>query len=458
MQKDTAYNADVIIVGSGAAGLMAAVEAAAAGAKVLVLESEAQTGGSTRLSGAYVALCETPLQPGTRAEFLDDLLESHQHDCQKDLSRLYAEEAPHTWKQLDGLGIHFVRTFQFAHMSKPWAHELSGERMGGGAEIVTVLESAARARGVAIVASTRARRLILDNGRVIGVTAERGGRTFPYRSRSVLLASGGFTRNRDLIRNFGRPGAEQILPLTGEGSRGDGLVMGMAAGAGTAYMTAGVAPTAPTDPATGKGVMMLYAGAIAVNKAGKRFCRESDLYIDTCWAALAQPDAAFVQVYDNRMRENYAQTMMGKVLTGFDETSAGLLEGLATGIAKAGYDADATLATVESYNEAVRTGGDSEFNRTNLVGNSGELLPVAEPPFYAVHCCAGTTHFNGGLSVDTDMAVLDVFGEPIPGLYAAGETTGGFHGVGYMSGTFVGMALIFGRVAGRNAALTASTS
>lgn len=447
-----AGHADVVIVGSGAAGLMAAVEAADAGARVLVLESEPKTGGSTRLSGAYVALCETALQPASREEFLADLIESHHFDCREPLSKLYADEAASTWRRLEDLGVHFIRTFQFAHMSKPWAHELSGEHMGGGAEIVTALEAATRKKGVEIATSTRATRLIIERGRVTGVVAQRGNRQVQYSAGSVLLASGGFTRNDDLIRNFGRPGADAILPMTGEGSRGDGLIMGMGVGAGLDYMTAGIAPTAPADPETGNGVMVIYAGAIAVNRDGRRFCRESDLYIDTCWAALAQPQSDFLQIYDRRMRENYAATMMGKVLTGFQEIGVGTLAELGTEIGRRGFNAEATLATVAKYNAAVKAGHDDEFSRTNLVGASGALLPIEEPPFYAVHCRAGTTHFNGGLTVDTDMAVLDVFGDPIPGLFAAGETTGGFHGAGYMSGTFVGMALIFGRVAGRNAA------
>ena len=456
MPHDQKRDADVIVVGSGAAGLMAAVEAADAGASVHVLESEAETGGSTRLSGAYVALCETPLQPGTRAEFLEDLLHSHHDDCQEDLSRLYVEEAPSTWRRLDELGIHFVRTFQFAHMSKAWAHELSGEKMGGGAEIVTVLEAAARAKGVRISTSTRAKRLVVEGGRVAGVLAERAGAEAVFKARrGVVLATGGFTRSRELIRNFGRPGAEAILPLTGQGSRGDGLVMGMGIGAGTSYMTAGVAPTAPSDPETGKGVMVLYAGAIALNERGERFCRESDLYIDTCWAVLAQPNACCVQIYDSRMRANYAQTMMGKVLTGFREVEAGSIAELAGKLEAAGFDASGIVRGVERYNFGVRQGRDEDFGRTNLVGSSGELLPIEQGPFYAAFCQAGTTHFNGGLTVDTTMNVRDVFGAPIPGLYAAGELTGGFHGAGYMSGTFVGMALIFGRVAGKSAALAA---
>lgn len=446
---------DVIVVGAGAAGLMAAVEAADAGASVCIVESEAEVGGSTQLSGAYVTLCETELQPGSREELLEDLLHSHQDDCQEDLSRLYVDEAPGTWRRLDELGVKFVRTFQFAHMSKPWAHELSGESMGGGAEIVACLKSALRKRGVTLLTSARVVRLMRREQRVTGVEVEKKGhRSKLHARRGVVITTGGFTRSVDLIRNFGRPGSEMILPMTGEGSRGDGLLLGMSMGAGIAYMMAGIAPTAPIDEATGKGVMAVYAGAIAVNLAGHRFTRESDLYIDLCWSALRQPKATFAQIYDAPMRTAYADTMMGKVLTGYREIEAGSVPELADILSRDfGFAADALVEAVAEYNNDVASSGiDNQFGRTNLVGTSGTLRQLGTAPFYAAVCRPGTTHFNGGLSIDNAMRVRDVFGEPIEGLYAAGEVTGGFHGAGYMSGTFVGMALIFGRLAGSNAA------
>ena len=87
-----------------------------------------------------------------------------------------------------------------------------------------------------------------------------------------------------------------------------------------------------------------------------------------------------------------------------------------------------------------------------MVGSNGRPVPIAEPPFYGLITVPGTTQNNGGLKVDTLLRVIDVFGEPIKGLFAAGEVAGGFHGNGYLSGTHVGAAIIFGQLAGMHAA------
>ena len=115
-------------------------------------------------------------------------------------------------------------------------------------------------------------------------------------------------------------------------------------------------------------------------------------------------------------------------------------------------NADAMVETVNRYSSYVDAGDDPEFGRKNLVGTSGKPVKLDTAPFYGIISVPGTTHYNGGLRINTKMQVINVFGEIIPGLYAAGEVTGGFHGAGYMSGSALGMALIFGLIAGRNAA------
>jgi fumarate reductase flavoprotein subunit len=447
-------SADIVVVGCGAAGLSAAIEAADRGADVVVLESQPQPAGSTRLSAGYAVFCDTELEPGPAEELYEDLLEAHHDDHDEALVRLYVQEAPKAYLRLKEIGVDFVRTFQFAHMRRPWGHEVRSDSLHGGAELGNRLEKAARSRGARIVTSARARKLIWDStGRVTGTVVEHQGGTSEIEARSgVVLASGGFTRNPGMIRNYGAPGTEAILPITGAGSLGDGLTMALARGADTAYMAAGVAPTGPADAKTGKGTMVIYSGAILLNLDGERFCNESDLYNDISWAGLRQPSALMFQVYDARIREAYLRTMLGRTLVGYDEyVSDDLGDLLAEMAAREGLDAVAASKSICLYNEDICQGRDTAQGRTHMVGTSGKPVPIVEPPFYGMVTVPGTTHFNGGLKIDPAMRVIDVFDQPIPGLFAAGEVTGGFHGRGYLSGTHIGMALIFGQVAGRNA-------
>jgi fumarate reductase flavoprotein subunit len=431
---------------------MAAIEAAEHGAAVLVLERERHTGGSTRLSGGFVALCETELQPGTRAELLDDLVESHHHDADHRLSELYVHDAPDMYERLAELGIRFATTKQFAHMSRAWGHELPTGGMSGGAQIVETLEGAARERSVEIVTSARARRLFRDSsGAVVALEVVRDGQTGTVEAgKAVILGTGGFTRNQSLIKNFGRPGTEKIFPLTGSGSHGDGLVMAMDLGAATAYLGVGVAPTGPVEPTTGKGSLVNYSGGILVNKEGRRFCDESAGYLDISWAGLTQTDTTMVQIFDERIHTSYMADMVGQTLSGWKaQKDESLPEVLRAVDRDCSLDVAAAYETVAAYNRSVDAGEDPDFGRRNLIGTSGDLVKIECPPFYALITVPGTTHFNGGLRVETDMRVLDLFGEPIGRLYAAGEVIGGFHGAGYLSATCVGSALIFGRRAGR---------
>ena len=119
--------------------------------------------------------------------------------------------------------------------------------------------------------------------------------------------------------------------------------------------------------------------------------------------------------------------------------------------AKAGLDAAALRATIDRYNAQVDAGADPDFGRRHLVHNHGALRRIETPPFYAHASTAALYGTYCGVAVDPGMRVLDVFGEPIPGLRAAGEMVAGFHGAAYMTGSALGKALIFGRIAGQRA-------
>jgi len=457
MSDESAF--DVVIVGAGAAGMFAAIEAAELGAEVLILESQKEIGGSTRLSGGYVALCETEMQSGSKEELLADLAESHHFDANEALSQTYVNNAPDTYVRMKELGIHFVRTETFAHMQKPWAHELPTGELGGGAQIAARLIAAAEARGVQVWLNSRASRLAVDaRGRVNGVFIESHVKSSPILARrGVVIASGGFTRNLELVKTFGRPGSEHIRPITGLGSNGDGLLMAMGIGAGLAYIGVGVAPTVPMDPITGKSCLVNYAGGILLNLDGKRFVNESIVYLDISWAGLLQASGIMLQVYDSRIRDAYQGSMLGQVIFGGTEYEADDLAELFAAVAR-DYPLDIQMAleSVSTYNAQVERGVDPDFGREHPLGKggigsaSGDLVRIDSGPFYTAPTVAGTTHFNGGLKVDARMQVIDVFESPISGLFAAGEVTGGFHGAGYLSASLIGGALVFGRIAGKS--------
>ncbi|MBT0779086.1 FAD-dependent oxidoreductase [Paracoccus sp. pheM1] len=445
--------ADVVVVGGGGAGLAAAVEAAEGGARTVLLESEGATGGSTALSAGHTAFCDTTIVPGGREALYADLIAAHDGEGDHGLSRLYVDEAGATCEWLAERGIHFARSVQLAKMSRPWAHEMPLSGKGGGAQITEGLEQAARKAGAQILPGHRARRLHLEGDRVTMLDGNGPEGAFRIRAaRGIVLASGGFTRNAEMIRNWGPKGADKIVPFTGAGSRGDGLTMALALGCGTAYMAPGISPTGPADPVTGKGVLMIYAGAVMINRDGQRFHRESDLYSDISKAGMSQPDTLMIQVYDQRAKDYFATTMWARALTGFVEHAAPDLPSLLNKLAEeCGLDAAAAAETIADYNRSLPDG--DRLGRRHLVGDSGQATPVDSAPYYAAITRPGTSHYNGGVQVTTRMEVKDVFGNVIPGLYAAGEIIGGFHGPNYMSATQVGKALIFGRVAGRSAAM-----
>lgn len=453
MPDISAYAADVVVAGAGVAGFMAAIEAAEAGARTLLLEAESEPGGSGALAAGQTTLCETALEPGAREVLYDDLLAAHRGDHDEALVRLYVDQSGATYDRLVDLGVNYASTVQLAHMSRPWAHEVAhGSR--GGATLVERLREAAQQRGVELLTSVRVRRLQTDGQKAVcGVVGWRDGTEVGVAaSHAVVLTTGGFTRSPELIGNFGPAAMSALRPLTGAGSRGDGLRAAMALGAGTAYITAGIGPTAPVDPTTDKGTLVFYTGGVILNRAGSRFVRESDVYSDITRAALDQPEGLMIHVYDAAVKAAYQRTLWASVgsLTGYREFQANTLSGLLAALSsETGLDADAALATIEDYNLGIqRDGVDPVFGRRHLVGGAGALIPLDRGPFFGTVTVPGTTHFNGGLHVDENMRVMDVFGEPIPRLFAAGEIVGGFHGNGYMSGTQWGQALIFGRQAG----------
>src|SRR5690606_21837625 len=198
--------------------------------------------------------------------------------------------------------------------------------------------------------------------------------------------------------------------------------------------------------------LAVYKGAIAVNQDGHRFVNESISYKLLGDACIRQPYGATYQILDRRILESGDNRV--RILDFERRLEEGLmieaptLRELAQLIE---IPEDTLVATVEQYNGYVDAGEDPDFGRTHLVHRHGELQRIEQGPFYAYPSTAAVFGTYCGVCVTPEMQVVDVFGDVIDGLYAAGEMVGGLHGAAYITGTALGKAAIFGRIAARTA-------
>ncbi|MGW1026455.1 FAD-dependent oxidoreductase [Streptomyces sp. NPDC002577] len=442
--------ADVVVAGAGLAGLAAAVAAAEAGARVVICEKQPDIGGSTVLSAGLSAFAGTDEQAAEGIAddaglLRRDLLETGQHRNDPALVDTYCAEQLATYRWLRGLGIAYGEVHAASGQSVPRSHPTDTR------VLVATLLDRARELGADFLPGTPVRRLLVEDGRVVGVTTDGG----TLRARAVVLASGGFSQNPELLARFA-PQMERALRGGGAGSTGDGLLMAWKAGAGvidTPYIkgTFGIHPD-PGGAEGGTGILAVYKGAIAVNGGGQRFIDESLPYKVIGDACLAQDGGIAHQIFDARVMAlsdasvpiyDFAARLAGGLLKRADT-----LEELAKQL---DIPADALTATVTEYNTAIEQGIADPLGRRTLSGGVGRPTPMATAPFYAHPSTTVVLATYCGLTIDPRARVLDVYGEVIPGLYAAGEITGGLHGAGYVTGTSIGKAAVFGRIAGLSA-------
>ena len=453
----TTLRTGLLVVGAGLAGYAAALEAARLGAQVLVLEKTAQPGGSSVMSSGCMAFAGTDLQLAAGVadspELLrQDLLEVGQHENDPALVQAYATYQHETYSWLRDLGVQFSPAIESsAGQSVPRVHTVDPAQM---------LEQLATACGqtgrVQIATSTRATRLRRAGGAgaVTGVRAEGAAGAFDIDAGDgVVLASGGFSNNIGLVCRFAPQVAHAVF-VGGEGATGDGLRMAWALGADLRDMAfiKGTFGKHPTGTSSNHPCLAVYKGAIAVNRDGRRFVDESLSYKLLGDAVLRQPGHTGFQVFDQQVFDRGDERV--RIFDFARRLKQGLLLRAPTlpALARvAGLPEAALCETVAGYNSAVEAGRDPLFGRASLVHGQGVLHPITQGPFYAYPSAAAVFGTYCGLRVDANMRVIDVFEQPITGLYAAGEVVGGLHGGAYMTGSALGKAAVFGRLAARSA-------
>ena len=447
---------DVIVVGAGLAGWSAALSAAEEGADVVLLEKQAESGGSTILSGGFFSFAGTDMQMAlgledTPAKLERDLIAVGEGKNDPDLVSAFAHGQLGLYDWMVQRGAIFTDIELSSGQSVARSHRADPSQV-----IASFREVASRqlypltcrfdcaVSNVTVGEDGSASGVVTADGKHISA---RGG---------VILTSGGFSRSEQLLKRFA-PRQAAALRIGGAGNVGDGLRMAMDIGAGSRDFefikgTFGTHPS--TQPDQHEILLAFYLGALIINTAGERFVDESISYKLLGDACLDQPDARAFQVFDSAV---YAASKPGVPLFDFQPMlDRGLLirddtlDGLAT---KVGMDADALVASLTAYNDSLsQVGYDRAFGRRHLCFTSGDLVPIAKPPFYAFPSTTALLATYCGLTVSSDTEVINMGHKPIRGLYAAGEIVGGFHGAAYMTGSSLAKAAFFGRRAGALAA------
>lgn len=443
---------DVVVLGTGPGGMAAVAAAAAEGAEVVAVEALEHIGGNSVWSTGYLAFVNSQMQADQGiADDEDTFVRDawHMVELARDdfgvvwdeaLVRLFALESAETYRILTERGVRFSR-----FIPRPQQHTI--DRMAAVEDtwmFLRAFQPDFDLPSVSTLYRTAAQRLRSDaSGRVTGVVAERTGADGDRETvaitarRGVVLATGGYQSN-PLLRLRYQPEHLASGPYLGvDTCRGDGHLMGQAVGGDLVNMTF-VPPLVIVSSS-------LVEDAIAVNDAGARFHDEAGPYENRVAALLAQPGRRGWYVFDSVVAAE-KEALIAQMPR--PAVAADTLPELAELI---GIPAAALVGTVEEWNRFLAGSAprDPAFGRVVLPPGR---RTAATGPFTAVPMVVGVNFCSGGFRVTQSMQVIDVFGTPIPGLYAAGDCVGGLNAVADLGGIRIAGGFTLGRVAGRAAA------
>ncbi len=497
--ETVSYDADVVVIGAGGAGMTAAMTAADAGQKVVILESQAMVGGNSARATGGMNAAKTVYQDenefdqaagvektlATAAEkYADnetitalaktvseqwaayqanptgyfDSVELMELDTMVGGKGINDPELVKTlcegtadaidWLDENGITLHNVSSFGGASVKRihrPVNEE--GKVVSVGAYMIPLLQENCEKRGIDIVLNTTVDTILTDaNGAAVGVSGtDKDGNTVVVNAKSVILATGGFGANLDMVTQY-KPELAGFMTTNAAGAQGQGIEMATAIGAGTVDMDQiQIHPTVEANTAALITEGLRGDGAILVNANGERFIDEVGTRDVVSAAEIAQPGSYSWLIVDQAMADA-SSVIQGYIKKGYTKTGA-TYEELAKEL---DVDPAAFANTMETWNSYVEAKNDPDFGRTSFAN------PLNNGPYYAIKVTAGVHHTMGGVTINSATEVLKEDGTVIPGLFAAGEVTGGVHGANRLGGTAVADFVVFGRIAGESAANYAS--
>ncbi len=470
VQAQKVIDADIVVVGAGASGTAAAFAAGELGAKVVMIEKQPVPGGTGNFSEGIFAV-ESSLQRAmnytlTKDQAFKMIMDYSHWRANAKLVRAFVDKSPDTIEWLKKNGVEFEQvTSNYPGGLYTW-HIYHGR---GAAVIKTLQTKLVKDFGGQILLETPGKQLLTDNGKVVGIIAENAdGQSIRINAKAVILATGGFGNNKEMLREYTR--FPDVMPIGNQGKNGDGIKMAWAVGADKLGMDVMMSyRPGPVGESTTS-----HVGAAAkqphlwLNPQGERFCDESVIFQ---WPfagnALENQGGVMYVVFDEGTKQ-YMQThgidvgvgVMVPVTTKLDKFDEDFKRAEGAGVAfkastldelakKTGMNASLLKATVSSYNTFYTNRHDTEFAK-----DPKYLQPIQKAPFYAVKSVATTLGTLGGVRVDEKMRALTQEKKPISGLFVVGNIAAGMYGDSYdllMAGSTVGFAMNTGRIAAENA-------
>jgi fumarate reductase flavoprotein subunit len=456
--QSTPFESDIVVIGGGGSGLAAALAAAEKGIKnITVLEKGAASGGNTAWATGLFG-CESPSQARDKiiadkdALFKKAMDWAHWSRVDPRIIRAFLNKSGDTIRWLEEKGLEFNVIAFFPNQNPRVEHVPKGK----GAHLTQVLAQQCRAAGVRIILYCYGDKLLLDSqGSVSGVMAVSGEKNIEIKTKSVIIASGGFGANKALLKKL-CPQYYDDMPLRGLPLMGDGIRIAEEGGAAidsfVTLLKEGPRVDANSWPLGGLERDPL---TIWVNKLGKRFTDESigDHPFESVNAVLNQPGKVCFTLVDTSGKQ-----VIGEKIRGLDKLLQ--IEAVKNRVKIAdswqeiadwiGADPSILLSSINEFNAFCEKGYDSLFAKDHRY-----LWPLRVAPFYAIR---GYPHFLdtlGGIKVNENMEALTVENKPVTGLFAAGVTTSGWESESYCSdlnGSAFGYAINSGRIAGESAA------
>ncbi len=424
---------DVLVIGAGGAGMTAAIEATNRGARVILIEKLPNVGGTTLFSTTSFTAGGSKLQMSgkkhfTAEDFYKKLLVEFPGSESANLKQL-AERSGPTVDWLIGLGADLTKVINDSQHVSP-----SGKALG--TIVVPTLKKEVDRLGIDTRTETKAVDLIVKDGKVVGAEVETPRGKYKIFADSVVLATGGFASNPELVAKY-TPQWAGYPSTASRGSTGDGLLMGMKVGAAISHMDVAGPQTVAYD--TGKGAVSLtnvrYNGAIIVNREGRRFVNELGNKNTIGMATKKQTDGIGFLIFDQTCLDRGELLKKYKMQGYFVE--ANTPEELAK---KLGINPDGLKQTLKEWAVVYQTKKDAQFDRKDSIFSA-----IDKAPFYGQKTSPANQVTFGGLTRDTQARVVSTSGKPIDGLYVCGETADQFgHGVS--------IAITTGRIAGEFAA------